>query len=441
MNEFVTIDVMPMLAGALSALSCGLLGNYLVLRKESLMGDAISHAVLPGLVVAFMISQSRSALPMFVGATAAGLFTVFLTGAVRRYGRVESGAAMGVAFSVLFALGVLLLEVGALEHVDLDADCVLNGQLEILYWLPPEGGGTPGAYLSSVPRQVWALALSAALTIGFVLALFKELRIASFDPGLSTSLGIPAGLMTTLLMVLVACATVASFEAVGSILVIAMLICPAATARLLTDRLSRQIWLSAAIGVGASLAGYALGAWSPQIFGTPASLSASGMMTVALGAVFVLAIFLSPTHGVIVRTRRRARLGDRVALEDLLGVLYRAGEEGADEPVPAETVAGVMGSSGRTVRAARRAERMGLVERTGDDLALTRTGRRVAQELVRRHRLWEEYLVSDAGVRADHVHPIAEILEHVTDERGEPIEPEVETSIDPHGRVIPGRGE
>ena len=219
-----------------------------------------------------------------------------------------------------------------------------------------------------------------------------------------------------------------------------MLICPAATARLLTDRLSRQVWLSAVIGVGASLAGYALGAWSPQLFGTPASLSASGMMTVALGGVFVLAIFFSPTHGVIVRTRRRAKLGDRVALEDLLGVLYRAGEEGADEPVPVDRVAGVMGSERRTHRARQRAERMGLVECSGGALSLTPTGRRVAQELVRRHRLWEEYLVADAGVRADHVHPIAEILEHVMDERGEPIEPDVETTVDPHGRAIPGRG-
>jgi len=431
------IDLMPMLAGALAALTCALLGNYLVLRRESLMGDAISHAVLPGLVIAFIISGSRSPLPMFVGAAIAGMLTVAISTLVKRFGKVEAGAAMGVAFSVLFALGVLLLESSALDHVDLDADCVLNGQLETLYWLPPEGEGFR-ATLASVPRQVWSLAISCALTLVFVLGLFKELRISTFDPGLARSAGIPSGVIHGALMVLVACATVASFEAVGSILVIAMLICPAATARLLTDRLSTQIALSGLIGVGSSALGYALASWGPGVVGMENSLNASGMMTVTLGGVFALACVFSPSHGVLVRIVRQTKLAERIALEDLLGVLYRAGEGGASAPVPIEQVASVMGSPALAGRMTRRAIDRGFAERSNDDLMLTPEGHDEARRLVRRHRLWEEYLVGSAGVRADHVHPLAEILEHVVDDAGEPIEPSIDARTDPHGREIPG---
>jgi len=127
-------DLFPLAAGVLAALGCGLLGNFLVLRRLSLMGDAISHSVLPGLVIAFLVTSSRGSLAMFIGATVAGLATVVLVEAVKRLGRVESGAAMGVVFSVLFALGVLLIEVASARGVDLDADCVLHGQLETLVW-------------------------------------------------------------------------------------------------------------------------------------------------------------------------------------------------------------------------------------------------------------------------------------------------------------------
>jgi len=439
MSEFITIDLMPMLAGVLAALTCGILGNYLVLRKMSLMGDAISHAVLPGLVIAFIVSQSRSPLPMFIGAATAGMLTVAVSEGVKRFGKVEAGAAMGVVFSVLFALGVLLLESGSLDHVDLDADCVLNGQLETLYWLPPENlSNDISASLASVPRQVWALTISCVLSVGFVLVFFKELRISSFDAGLAASVGIPSGVMHAALMVLVACATVASFEAVGSILVIAMLICPAATARLLTDKLSVQVMLSAAIASGASIAGYALAAWGPQLIGMQNSLSASGMMTVTLGLAFTLAVFFSPSYGVLARAIRRARLAERIAIEDVLGVLYRATEDGNNTPVPIAQVISIIGERSSSTNALRRAAERGFIARSNESASLTEAGRTEAVKLVRRHRLWEEYLVGTAGVRADHVHPTAEILEHMRDEQGEPIEPTSGATIDPHGREIPG---
>jgi len=277
----IDLDLFPLTAALLAAISCGLLGNFLVLRRLSLMGDAISHSVLPGLVIAFLLTSSRAPMVMFIGAVCAGIATVVLVELVKRLGRVEPGAAMGVVFSVLFAFGVLLLESSAVRSIDLDAECVLHGQLETLVWYAaPQTFGdllNPST-LEAVPPQVVTLSIMALLSIGFVVMFFKELRVAAFDPALATTLGFNATGLHLALMLFVAAATVASFEAVGSILVIAMLICPAATARLLTDRLSTQIILSGIIGVGSSALGYALASWGPGVVGLENSLSASGMI-------------------------------------------------------------------------------------------------------------------------------------------------------------------
>jgi manganese/zinc/iron transport system permease protein len=425
-------DLFPMVAGTLAAVGCGLLGNFLVLRRLSLMGDAISHSVLPGLVIAFLISSSRGSAAMFIGAAAAGLATVVLVEMVKKLGRVESGAAMGVVFSVLFALGVLLIEVASKRGVELDADCVLHGQLETLVWYSaPDGlaGLSMAELVRAVPQEVVTLAVMVFVVVCFVGLLFKELRISAFDPALSTTLGIPAGVMHYGLMVLVAFATVASFEAVGSILVIAMLICPAATARLLTDRLGTQVLLSGVIAVVSAVGGYLSATIVPALWGKE-EVNAAGSMTVWAGGLVALAMVFSPTHGIVVRWVRRRRLTRSVLREDLLASLYRAWESGA-LTVGIGVLADGHGRS--AVRAALgRCERAGLVEFEGDSARLTESGRREASALIRRHRLWEHYLVERAGVPADHVHGIAERLEHL------PTMPPDAARIDPHGREIPG---
>ncbi|MCB0320226.1 MAG: metal ABC transporter permease, partial [Bdellovibrionales bacterium] len=136
--QFLSIDFPPLIATTAAAIACASLGNYLILRKLSLMGDAISHSVLPGIVLAFLLSSSRDILPIFLGAALAGTLSAITIEAVRRYGRVESGTSMGVVFSIFFALGVLLMELAAARNVDLDADCLLHGQLEGIFWYPPE---------------------------------------------------------------------------------------------------------------------------------------------------------------------------------------------------------------------------------------------------------------------------------------------------------------
>ncbi len=439
-HEFVSIDALPLIAGVLAAVTCALLGNFLVLRRMSLMGDAISHAVLPGLVVAFLLAGTRSASAMFLGAAVAGLVTVGLVELVRRLGRVEPGAAMGVVFSVLFALGVLLIERASAQQVDLDPDCVLHGSLETLYWFPPTTWGEFWSVRTffedpGVPRQVWTLVAACSATALFVVLCFKELRISSFDPGLATSQGVHAGVMHAVLMTFVAIAAVASFEAVGSILVIAMLICPAATARLLTDRLAAQIWASVGLAVIAGAGGYGLAAWGVQAMGLSGPVNAAGMMTVVSGGLLAGVCVFGPRYGVISRALRRRRLARTVQSEDLLGLLYRLHERGEREASLAR-IGEVWGDGAGTLRAAiRGAERAGLlvVEATGS-LRLTRPGLDRAAELIGRHRRWEAWLVRSAHARADHVHPTAERLEHLA----QPSPPEVSGGSDPHGSPIPG---
>ncbi|MEX2218105.1 MAG: iron chelate uptake ABC transporter family permease subunit [Phycisphaerales bacterium] len=432
--QFLSQDLPACLTAVFAVLACALLGNFLVLRRLSLMGDAISHSVLPGLVAGFLVVGSRGRLPMFLGAGAAGVVTVVLVEAVRKLGRLEAGAAMGAVFAVMFALGVLLIEQVGARGVDLDPDCVFNGQLENILWLFPREAPSPltRAALEKLPPELWttgALAIVAAL---FVSVFFKELRITSFDPALATSLGISARAMHFALMLLVAAAVVASFEAVGSILVIAMLICPPATARLLTDRLSTQVWLSAIIAVLVAVGGYTLAATAPVWLNAPRALSAAGMMTVLAGVFMAAAILGSPGHGVIARALRHRRLAADIAREDLLALLYRLHELGR----PAAS-GSLTGDPSRR-RALGGALAAGEVSEVGTALRLTDSGLARARSIIRAHRLWEDYLVRQAGFRPDHVHERAEALEHLTgtglSDRLAEGSPGV---TDPHGREIP----
>ena len=430
-HHFIAGDLVALLSCTLAVVTCGVLGSYLVLKRESLMGDAISHAVLPGLVVAFMISQSRAPVPMFIGAGIAAGLTVLLTMLVRRWGGVEPGAAMGVVFSVMFALGVYLIESEALRDIDLDASCVLYGQVEYLVWW--DAPKDPSAYLklatytdTDIPPALWALGAIFVIAVAFVAAFFKELRITTFDPQMARAAGIPAWLVQGALVLLVALAVVASFQAIGSILVIAMLICPAATARMLTDRLGTQIMLAGLVAGLCAIAGYFAGAKLPTALGAEHALNIAGMITVVAGLVFGLVCFASPSHGFIARAVRQRRLAERIAIEDLLGLLYRSAEAG-ETFVPIQP----MHAAGMPMA---RATKLGLVRAEASKLGLTDSGRERAEGLIRRHRLWEGYLVERAGLRPDHVHATAELLEHVDQPAAIPTQ---SGDLDPHGKAIP----
>ncbi|NBB80612.1 MAG: iron ABC transporter [Verrucomicrobia bacterium] len=296
------LDTWIVVIGALAAIACALLGNFLVLRKMSMMGDAISHAVLPGLAIAFLVTGARASLAMFIGAAIVGLFTAVFTQWISRFGKVDEGASMGIVFTSLFALGLLLI-VQAADQVDLDPGCVLYGAIELtpldVVWRPEVLG-----VALAVPRAAVVLAGVMLVNLVFVAGFFKELRIVSFDPELADTMGIRSNWMHYLLMSLVAMTTVAAFEAVGSIIVIAMLIVPAATAHLLTDRLWLMVLLSAAFAGAAAVLGHISALTVPGWFGF-ADTSTSGMMAVVVGIFFLVALFAAPKHGVLVRYLRK----------------------------------------------------------------------------------------------------------------------------------------
>ncbi|NNG03621.1 MAG: metal ABC transporter permease [Inquilinus sp.] len=309
-EDFLHIDLPALMAAVLAAVSCGLLGNFLVLRRQALIGDAISHLVLPGIVVGFLIAGEVLTVAMMAGALGAALVGVLLIEAIRRLGGIESGAAMGVVFTVMFAAGVVLLEQTGSAAVHLDVEHALYGALETTLWLTPTGWESLAdpAVWATLPREVTTLAAVTAIVVAAIVLFYKELKIVAFDPDLATSLGFSARTVSAGLVVLVAMAAVAAFDAVGSILVIAMFICPASTARMLTDRLSRQLLLSVLAATLAGIGGYVLAAFGPFWFGGENSLNAAGMIAVVAGALQTLAMLLAPRYGVLPRMFRRWRI-------------------------------------------------------------------------------------------------------------------------------------
>ncbi|ETI66334.1 metal ABC transporter permease [Neobacillus vireti] len=288
MNHFWII-----LIGALVGSSCSILGCFLVLRKMSMIGDAISHSVLPGIVIAFLISGSRESLVMMFGAAAIGLVTVFLIQMFQNSG-VQADASIGVVFTALFAVGVVLISLYT-RQVDLDLDCVLYGEIAYAPWDMLHFGGT-----SIGPKAVWGVGASFLLNILVISLFYKQFKISTFDPALAASLGIPVVFFHYLLMSLVSISTVASFESVGAILVVGMIIVPAATAYLLTDKLSRMIMISIILSIVSSLLGYYVA------YLLDASIS--GTMVAVTGVLFLVALFFSPKHGVLIKKWSRRKL-------------------------------------------------------------------------------------------------------------------------------------
>ena len=418
------------LIGALVAASCSLVGCFLVLRRMAMLGDAISHAVLPGIAIAFLVTKSRNSIFMLIGATILGLVTAFLVQVLNKSGRVRGDAAIGVTFTSLLAIGVILISQFA-SQVDLDLDCVLYGVIEYtpLYTLSLAGRDWG-------PQAFWQMIVVFALCLIVVSLFFKELKIAAFDPEMATAVGINATLMHYLLMGLVSVTTVGAFEPVGAILVVAMLVVPPCTGYLLTDDLKKMLLLSVVAGVLSSVIGYLLA--------QRLDASTAGAMTVVAGLLFTLALLFSPSHGMVTKLVAQRKLSRHVAREDALQALWRIQRE-ADpapavlKPLDATGLAAVtkteIGIAQRALDELRRAQ---LVQTQNGGFVLTADGEGAAQELVHRHRVYESYL-ENLGYPEDHVHTAADRVEHyISPQLAEAVDAAAGNPItDPHGKSIP----
>lgn len=444
LSQWNVADTKIAVVAAVVAMSCAVPGVWLVLRQHSMMGDALAHTALPGVVIAFLIAhgfgqagEGVSALHgvLVLGAVVIGVLTAVVTELVQKLGRIESGTALGVVFISFFALGLFLL-VRKADSVHIDPDCVLFGLLENAPWDP----GIPGA--ARVNGGV--LLVNLALMVLF----YKELKISAFDPALASSQGIGAGWMHYGLMVATALTVVAAFETVGSILVIGLLIVPAATAYLLTNRLKAMIALSLIIAAGCGFLGHALARAVPPVifprlgFDRVEDVRTSGMVAVAAGLLFVGAWLFSPQHGLLRTLVSRSRLAVRIAGDDLLGLLYRVEErklEQAARVAPA-LVAERMGMGAVLTRlTVWDLMRRRLIDHEADGYHLTGTGRDAARSLVRAHRLWESYLQKHFALPDDHLHAPAHRAEHYIDTAvSDQLASELDVpERDPHGREIP----
>lgn len=281
-------DLYILITAILVSTTCAILGCFLILRKMAMVGDAISHAVLPGIVIAFLTSGSRDSVTMLAGAGMIGVLTTFLIEFFHKKAKLQTDASIGVTFTWLFAIGVVLISMFA-GKVDLDQDCVLYGEIA---YVPLDLIITDGG-LNLGPKAIWVMSAVSLLVIVFIIVFYKELVLTTFDPAYASAIGISTTLWHYALMGAVSATTVASFESVGAILVVALLIAPAATAYLLTDNFRLMLLVAAAMGALSSIGGY----YAAKTF----DASIAGAIAVAAGLLFMTAMFFSPTHGILFR--------------------------------------------------------------------------------------------------------------------------------------------
>jgi len=355
-----------------TAAGCALVGVFLMLRGLAMLSDAISHAILPGIVIAFFVVGDLSSPWLVIAATLTGVLTVALVESLHRTGRLREDAAMGLVFPAMFSLGIVLITRYA-GNVHLDVDAVLLGELA---FAPFDRFVIGGQDLG--PRHLWLMGGIALLNLLAVTVFFKELKVATFDPGLAASLGLAPGLVHYGLMTLVSVTAVGAFDAVGLVLVVALMIGPPAAAYLLTDRLNRLLVLSVALGALAAALGYGL---AVLVDG-----SIAGGMAVGTGFVFTVVFFFAPVRGLlaVVRRRRRQRWGFARAML----TIHLAHHEGRVEENEESRLDHLHGkhvgwTAEFTARVVEQAVAAELVTREGDRLRLTDAGRREAATALR----------------------------------------------------------
>jgi manganese/zinc/iron transport system permease protein len=273
------------LIASVVAIACAIPGTFLVLRKMALISDAISHSILPGLVLGFFITHDLNSPLLIIMAALSGVVTVVLVEFIQKTKLVKEDTAIGLVFPVLFSIGVIMIAKNA-NDVHLDTDAILLGELA---FAPFDRFLVDGADLG--PKSLWIIGTILLITIGLLFSFFKELKISTFDAGLATALGFSPIMIHYGLMSVASITIVGSFDAVGAILVVALMIAPAATAYLLTDNLKRMLGLSVIFGVFSAIAGYWLAHWLDA--------SISGSMTTILGIVFLIVYLFAPKRGLI----------------------------------------------------------------------------------------------------------------------------------------------
>jgi manganese/zinc/iron transport system permease protein len=368
-SVFANIPLMIILTGALVGCASSLVGTFLVLRGNSMLSDAISHSIILGIVVVWMLTRVQSGLIQIVGAALTGVLTVFLTELLFSTRRVKYDAAIGLVFPALFSAGVLLLNLYA-RDIHIDQHTVLLGEIAFI-WLD-----TIPVLGHEIPQALVSMSLVTAVNLLFVAVFYKELKITTFDPGLAAALGFAPAVMFYALLSLTSSTAVAAFDAVGAVLFVAFVIVPPSAAYLLTDRLWLMLVYGALLSIASSISGYYLAiAWNVSI---------GGMMAVMTGVFLTLAFLFGPRHGVVARLHRRRMERERNALRTVAIHLYSHEHTSAQDE---ENVARALESHlGWTAGHARNVIAEGitreLILRQGNLLVLTPKGRATVRALL-----------------------------------------------------------
>jgi len=412
-----------LLGSALLGLVGGVLGSFAVLRRQSLLGDALAHAALPGVCLAFLLTGQKSPAVLLGGAAAAGIVGALCVLLIVRGSRlIKEDSAIGIVLSVFFAVGIVLVT--------------------LIQKLP--GGNQSGLdkYLfgqaaSLVGDDLAVMGVLSAVVLALVVIFYKELKLLCFDRAFGASLGFPMRGLEVLLTCLLVAVVVVGIQMVGVVLMVATLVTPAAAARQWTDRLGRMVLLSGAMGTVCAVAGVLTSTLSARLPPGPTIVLASSL-------VLGVSIFFAPRRGIIWARLRERATEARIRTENLLKDLYGLGEAGQDWAsfVSLYAVRAVRGQSARRLRAnAMRLVSSGLGELSGDEIRLSSQGVSEAEKVIRRHRLWEVYLTRRLDLPTDHVHRDAEAMEHaLTDEAVDELEQRLGfPAVDPHGKPIPPR--
>lgn len=409
------------LAGAsLLGVVGGVLGCFALLRRQSLLGDALAHAALPGVCLAFLLTGSKNPLPLFMGALVAGLAGALLILGVVRFSRIKEDSAIGIVLSVFFGVGIVLL-----TYIQKLPSGNQSGLDKYLF----------GQAATLMPRDVALMTVLGTLVLATTWLFYKELKILTFDREFGASLGFPIRWLEILLTLMLVVVVVVGLQTVGVVLVIATLITPAAAARQWTDRLGVMLGLAAIIGGGSGAAGAMFSAVVPRLPTGP-------VIVLCSSTVLVISLVLAPRRGLLWADLARRRVARRIRRENLLKDLYGWGERTGDfiAAVPWSYVMGVRGQSGWQVeRTARRLVQRGFLERSEKGPRLTEIGLDAAAQVVRKHRLWEVYLTRQLELASDHVHRDADAMEHTLPDRAVALLEEKLgfPTVDPHGRPIP----
>jgi len=399
------------IASCLVGVMGGLLGSFIVLRNMSLIGDALAHAILPGVVFAFIL-VGYSALGFFAGSVIAGLLTALAITWVQQNVGTKNDAAIGIVFTAMFSIGVMGISwISRNEGVHLDLKDFLFGNV-----------------LGVSDEDLLLTGMVTLMVIGLLVLFFRPLFVTTFQPVIAKTMGISVNRIHYLLMLLLSFSVVASLQTVGVILVVAMLITPSSTALLLSNRLKIVVILSAFFGLLSAVGGL-LAAIALETTPGPA-------MAVVATIIYLVAVFFSPSKGLILQWTRKFKFKRKILLEDGIKTSYRLE---MNQSLTKDSFEQKMNLSKKAfLKLTKDLENQGYLSK--NPVALTEKGRKAGSQLVRAHRLWETYLVDKVGISTEHIHDDAEKYEHLlSEEMVNAVDKELGyPHHDPHGSPIPG---